>query len=227
MQKHHIATRLFIFLFLLLSVSLTAQKMDDKALVSDGSPKGQKPALLPPDRAAFTFLHYELAISIDAAHSQIDSRGRIFLRNDSSKPQSSLVLQVSSALKWKSVQVNGEALEFVSTTLDSGVDHTGKVNELEAVLPQPAVPGAILLVDVGYSGAITLNADRLRAIGAPAEAAVHTDWDRITPDFTGLRGAGYVVWYPIAVDTVPALCMSFCIGAARSSRAWYSQMRPW
>jgi len=222
MQNHPMVARIVFPLFLLLPFNLLAQKVEDRSLVGE-SYDVKKTAVSSPDWAAFTFQHYELAISIDASHSQIDTRGNIILQNASGKPQSSLILQVSSTLKWKSLQVNGEALQFVSTTIDSGTDHTGKINEMEAVLPHPVAPGAMLSVDVAYGGTIILNADRLRAIGAPGEASVHTDWDRITPDFTGLRGAGYVVWYPISIDPKPLDSSTIILEQAAAWRARHAQ----
>jgi hypothetical protein len=34
----------------------------------------------------------------------------------------------------------------------------------------------------------------------PADIAKHSDWDQISPSFTGIRGIGYVAWYPIATE---------------------------
>src|SRR4029079_1096318 len=44
---------------------------------------------------------------------------------------------------------------------------------------------------------------RLMAIGTPSDAALHSDWDEISASFTGLRGFGNVVWYP--VSSVPVI----------------------
>src|SRR5262249_23266520 len=46
-------------------------------------------------------------------------------------------------------------------------------------------------------------AKRLLQLGTPDDVAERSDWDRISEDFTGLRGFGNVVWYP--VSSVPAL----------------------
>jgi hypothetical protein len=58
-------------------------------------------------------------------------------------------------------------------------------------------------VDVTYSGIVTQSTKRLLAIGTPDDVAATSDWDRITTDFTGLRGFGNVVWYP--VSSVPVI----------------------
>ena len=75
----------------------------------------------------------------------------------------------------------------------------------EAVVPlaQPLAPGQTLSLDVTYSGVIALSAQRLQSIGAPDKLALHSDWDQISLPFTGLRGFGNVVWYP--VSSVPVL----------------------
>src|SRR5208337_1469103 len=59
------------------------------------------------------------------------------------------------------------------------------------------LPGQTLSLDVTYSGAIALTAQRLQSIGAPDSLALHSDWDQISLPFTGLRGFGNVVWYPV------------------------------
>ncbi len=70
-------------------------------------------------------------------------------------------------------------------------------------LPTPLAPRATLSLAVVYSGTIDTDARRLVQLGTPDETALHSDWDRISEDFTGLRGFGNVVWYP--VSSIPAL----------------------
>jgi hypothetical protein len=69
----------------------------------------------------------------------------------------------------------------------------------EALIPltQPLDPGAFLQFDATYSGLIAPSAQRIIAVGAPQDAALHSDWDQISLPFTGLRGFGNVVWYPV------------------------------
>jgi hypothetical protein len=67
----------------------------------------------------------------------------------------------------------------------------------------PLAPGDSARLDVSYSGKISRSAQRLLAIGTPDETALHSDWDSIGTDFTGLRGFGNVVWYPSA--SVPVI----------------------
>jgi hypothetical protein len=77
------------------------------------------------------------------------------------------------------------------------------LHEAAVPLAQPLAPGASLQLDVTYSGSIALSAQRLLAIGTPDDVAAHSDWDQIGVDFTGLRGFGNVVWYP--VSSVPVI----------------------
>src|SRR5262249_25109157 len=49
---------------------------------------------------------------------------------------------------------------------------------------------------------IPLISNRLANLGTPSELAYHSDWDRISAEFTGVRGIGYVAWYPIATQPV-------------------------
>ena len=67
----------------------------------------------------------------------------------------------------------------------------------------PLPPGESVQVDVTYSGTIASNAQRLLAIGTPQDVALRSDWDQIDTGFTGLRGFGNVVWYP--VSSVPVI----------------------
>jgi hypothetical protein len=114
-------------------------------------------------------------------------------------------------LNWERIRVNnteGQArdIAFQVATLNSDADHTGQLHEamipLDKTSGGPLAPGQSLQLDVTYSGQIALSAQRLRAIGAPGEAALHTDWDQISVPFTGLRGFGSMVWYPVASDPV-------------------------
>ncbi len=89
------------------------------------------------------------------------------------------------------------------TTLNSDADHTGQLHEAAVLLAQPLAPGQSVQLDVTYSGAIPQTAKRLLAIGTPEDVALHSDWDGIGVEFTGLRGFGNVVWYP--VSSVPVI----------------------
>lgn len=159
----------------------------------------QQPAQAP-DRSAFTFTKYNLTLTIDPETALLTARGTITLRNDSNRPQSSAALQLGSQLKWASVKIAGTPVPFETAKLDSDIDHTGAVIEATFVLPKPVAPKESFDIQVGYSGNITLDTSRLTKLRAPAEAARASDWDRISPDFTALRGVGHVVWYPVALE---------------------------
>ncbi|MGA2207396.1 MAG: hypothetical protein ABSG10_11770, partial [Terracidiphilus sp.] len=91
---------------------------------------------------------------------------------------------------------------YTIATLNSDTDHTGQLHEAAVKLATPLAPGATLQLDVTYSGAIPQSAQRLLAIGTPEDVALHSDWDTIDTDFTGLRGFGNVVWYPASAPPV-------------------------
>ena len=66
------------------------------------------------DREAFTFTKYDLEIKLEPEQQRLGARGKITLRNDSPQPQKIAVLQISSSLAWRSIKVNGKAVQFVS-----------------------------------------------------------------------------------------------------------------
>ncbi len=125
------------------------------------------------------------------------------IRNDSSQPLNVIPLQLSSSLNFEGVSLNSKRLTFGQQTLNSDTDHTGQLHEAVIVLPAPLEPQGTLRLEVTYSGEIDVSAKRLEQLGTPQGVAAHSDWDRISEDFTGLRGFGNVVWYPVA--SVPAL----------------------
>ncbi len=152
------------------------------------------------DREAFTFTRYELDASIEPEQQRLGVRGKITLRNDSDSVQKSLVLQISSTLNWRSIQIDGKPTEFTSQIYTSDVDHTGALSEAMVALPKPVAPKQTIALDIGYEGIIPQDATRLTRIGVPPDVAKHSDWDQISPSFTGVRGIGYVAWYPIAAE---------------------------
>ena len=155
------------------------------------------------DRNAFTFLNWNLNLRIDPSSESLFARGKITLRNDSDKPQQHASLQISSSLKWASIRLNGAVLPFVTAQVRSDLDHSGKVQEVVLNLPTPIAPGASFELEVGYSGTVSLDTTRLAQVGVPIEVRTATDYDRITPTFTCLRGVGHVLWFPVSLD--PAL----------------------
>jgi len=153
------------------------------------------------DREAFTFTKYDLQIHLEPDQQRLGARGKITLRNDSSQPQKTAVLQVSSSLAWRSIKVDGKAVQFVSQPYASDIDHTGALSEAIVTLPAEVKPKESVEIEIGYEGTITQDATRLTQIGVPEDIAKHTSWDQISPSFTAVRGAGYVAWYPIATES--------------------------
>ncbi len=156
------------------------------------------------DREAFTFTNYDLNVEVEPEQHRLGVRGKITLRNDSPTPQKIAVLQISSSLDWRAISVTGkegdQPVQFVTQPYTSDIDHTGALSEAIVTLPQPVPPKGTVDLNIGYEGVILLDATRLTRIGTPEDAAKSSDWDQIGPDFTGVRGAGYVAWYPIATE---------------------------
>lgn len=153
------------------------------------------------DREAFTFTNYDLDVRVEPEQQRLAVRGKITLRNDSASPQKNAFLQISSSLDWRSVQVGGKAVQFVSQSYRSDTDHTGMLSEAIVTLPQPVARNSTVEIEVGYEGTIPLDITRLTGIGVPEDAAKHTDWDQIGKSFAAVRGIGYVVWYPVATES--------------------------
>lgn len=155
------------------------------------------------ERAAITFTSYDMDVRLRPSDQQVAVRALITVRNDGKTALSRIPLQLSSTLNWERVRVAGRNASFPVATLNSDVDHTGQLHEAAVALTSPLAPGASLQLDVTYSGTIAQSAQRLMAIGTPDQVALHSDWDQISVEFTGLRGFGNVVWYPVA--SVPAI----------------------
>jgi hypothetical protein len=152
------------------------------------------------DRNAFTFTNYDLTIRLEPEQQRLGVRGKITLRNDSAVPQKNLSLQISSSLDWRSIQAEGKTVQFVSQPYTSDIDHTGALSEAIVSLDKEVAPKAAVDLEIGYEGTIPLDATRLTRMGVPKDVASHTDWDQINNAATAVRGVGYVVWYPVAID---------------------------
>lgn len=158
----------------------------------------QKP--VPPDRNAFTFLNWNLDVRIETKAESLFVRGKITIRNDSTTPQLQIPLQISSSLKWASIRQNGKGVPFSASQLRSDLDHSGNVQEAIVSLASPIAPGDSIELEVGYSGTVSLDTTRLIELGVPLEVRVATDYDRITPTFTCLRGVGHLLWFPVSLE---------------------------
>jgi hypothetical protein len=153
------------------------------------------------DREAFTFTSYDLGVHIESEQQRLAVRGKITLRNDSTSSQRNLTLQISSSLDWRSIQLDGKPVQFISQPYTSDIDHTGALSEAIVPLPREVSAKGMVELEIGYEGIITLDAARLTRIGLPEERARHSDWDQIGKSFTAVRGIGYVVWYPVATES--------------------------
>jgi hypothetical protein len=166
-------------------------------------PAAPAPKVTDADRSAVTFISYNLDLHLSPRDHTLAARAQLQIRNDGSQPISMLPIQLSSSLKFDGASTSGQRLTFTQQTLNSDTDHTGLIHEADIQLPAPLAPKATLSLEVLYSGEITLDARRLLQLRTPTDTAEHSDWDRISEDFTGLRGFGNVLWYPVA--SVPAL----------------------
>ncbi len=155
------------------------------------------------ERQAVTFTSFDMDVHLAASEQHIAVRALVTVRNDGKTPLAHIPLQISSSLNWERIRIGARDAAFQVATLNSDADHTGQLHEAAVTLASPLAPGASLALDVTYSGAIAANAQRLLALGTPADIAIHSDWDSIGADFTGLRGFGNVVWYP--VSSVPVI----------------------
>jgi hypothetical protein len=154
------------------------------------------------ERDAVTFTAYDLDVRLRSAEHRIAVRARLTVRNDGKAPLAHIPLQVSSTLNWERIRIGSKDAAFEASTLNSDSDHTGRLHEAAVKLDTPLAPGTTVALDATYSGIIELAAQRLQALGTPDNVAVHSDWDRIDTDFTGLRGFGNVVWYPVSAPPV-------------------------
>jgi hypothetical protein len=152
------------------------------------------------DREAFSITNYDLNLQIEPEQHRLGARGKITLRNETATPQKIAVLQISSSLDWRAIRAADKMLQFVTQPYTSDIDHTGALSEAIVTLPQEIAPKGTVDLEIAYEGVVLLDATRLTRIGTPEDLAKNSDWDRIDEDFTSLRGAGYVAWYPIATD---------------------------
>jgi hypothetical protein len=171
------------------------------------------------DREAFTFTDYNLTAHIDPGFHVLRSFGTVTLRNDSDQPQHIAVLQISSSLRWDSIRLlptasngtppaapiekersSGKLLQYLVQPYTSDIDHTGELSEAIVTLPSDVAPRAAIELEIAYSGIIEPSTGRWDRVGLPKESSQPNDWDRISDDFTAIRGFGYVAWYPVATE---------------------------
>jgi hypothetical protein len=189
---------------------------DGRTATQSAQPIAPQAQLAPPqvaqaaqaaERQAVTLTSFDLDLRLYSAAQQIAVRALLTVRNDGKSPLSHIPLQISSSLNWEEIRLDSPQGQFQNAafqvaTINSDADHTGQLHEALIPLPQPLPPGQSLRLDVTYSGPIAASAQRLVAIGAPDGVAQHSDWDQVGVDFTGLRGFGNVVWYPVSSEPV-------------------------
>ncbi len=159
-----------------------------------------------PTRQAERITALALDLRLRPREQSMAARAGLTLRNDGNTALNELRLQISSTLHWDSARVIAPAgeqeVKFTTAKIHSDADHTGLLTEITLPLASPLAPGATTRLDLLYSGIVPQAADRLTAIGTPDGLAQHSDWDRISTAFTGLRGYGNVAWYPVAAQPV-------------------------
>jgi len=157
-----------------------------------------KPVADDAERSATAVTRLDLDVRLNTEAQQIAVRGMVTVRNAGSAPLNRIPLEISSSLNWERIRVAGREASYSVATLNSDSDHTGQLHEAAVELAQPLLTGASIDLDVLYSGKIGQTARRLISVGTPEDSAAHSDWDVIGTDFTGLRGFGNVVWYPVS-----------------------------
>jgi len=185
------------------SLDANGDAVDAQSSPQDAKAVSSAPTAEDAERSALETTAFDMDVRLRPADAHIEVRALVTVRNAGKTPLARLPLQISSTLEWISIRIAGKDAPFTASILNSDADHTGQLHEAAITPPTPLAPGATAQLDVRYAGSIPLSAKRLLAIGTPDDIAAHSDWDRISPDFTGLRGFGNVVWYP--VSSVPVI----------------------
>lgn len=157
------------------------------------------------ERSGIAVTGTNLDLHLNAHTGDAEARAQLTVRNTGETPLTHVALRISGALRWESARLAGAStsLQLEQHHLTDDLDHTGVSTELSIALPQSLAPGASVALDLYYGGTLNASAQRLLTLGAPASRAALTDWDTVTDSFTGLRGLGEVMWYPVA--GLPAL----------------------
>jgi hypothetical protein len=184
----------------LFSRSADDAKTDDAKPSDAQAEKSQAaaPKVSDAERSALVFTAYDLDVHLMLQQQSIAVMAHVTVRNDSDQPLAHLPIQLSSSLKFESISSAGQKLPFTQQIINSDADHTGQLREAVIVLPSPLAPKAESTLEIAYSGEIPPSTKRLDQIGTPVDLAQQSDWDQISVDFTGLRGFGDVVWYPVS-----------------------------
>lgn len=160
------------------------------------------PSAADADRQAVVVTGLDLDLRLNTSAQQLAARGTVTVRNGGKTALARIPLQISSSLNWERILVAGRDSTPPVATINSDSDHTGQLHEAVVQLAAPLEPGSTVQMEVFYSGTIPPSARRLESVGTPGDSAAHSDWDEVSPDFTGLRGFGNVVWYPVSSTPV-------------------------
>jgi hypothetical protein len=161
------------------------------------APTSESSSVEDAQRASVSITGLDLDLRLDSTAQQLAARALVTVRNSGATPVSRIPLQISSSLNWERIRIAGANVPSPVATINSDADHTGQLHEAVVTLAEPLAPGATVQLDATYSGTIAATARRLVSVGMPEDSASHSDWDEISPAFTGLRGFGNVVWYPV------------------------------
>ena len=148
-------------------------------------------------RRAILFTKYALDVRLETRDATMNARAIVTVKNESAAALDAIPVQISSSLQWEAINAGGKPLRFARHTVATDADHTGAMNEALVTLASPLAPGGEQTLTVFYSGSAAPTAKRLETIGTPPDVAIHADWDGVRDDFTGLRGFGNVLWYPV------------------------------
>ena len=190
------------------SLAMSQQSTKPQVLFS-GPPKAEAQAaqstarasrITDDERRVLAITAWDLDVHLRPQQQSLEAHALVTVRNNGASAMSEIPLQLSSSLHFESVGRGGKELTFTTATLPSDADHTGQLVEADIQLSQPLAPASQCILDVNYGGTVAVSANRLLAVGAPEANAAASDWDRISTDFTGLRGFGNVVWYPVVSD---------------------------
>jgi hypothetical protein len=148
-------------------------------------------------RRAILFTKYALDVRLETRDATMHVRAIVRVKNESAAALDAIPLQISSSLRWEEIDADGKPLRFAHHTVATDADHTGAMHEALVTPAEPLASGSEQTLTVFYSGAVAPTAQRLTGIGTPPDVALHADWDGIREEFTGLRGFGNVLWYPV------------------------------
>src|SRR5207245_10538203 len=102
------------------------------------------------DREAFTFTNYDLDVRVEPEQQRLAVRGKLILRNDSASAQKNLCLQISSTLDWRSIQIGGKPVQFVTQPYTPDIDHTRVLSAVLVTLPPPVLPQVTITLEIVY-----------------------------------------------------------------------------